>query len=116
MILILTLQDSASAICLSPYRELTTPQLNIVTNNNLLLKISLENAMIKQYFYLRPVRGKVIDLLEDETRKFYVATDNELFIFQEDAKNQLRFIDYIYDGKKEPKTNKKGKILTKSCF
>ena len=58
--------DVACATCLSPYRESTTPMINLVTENNLLIKISLETAKIIEYYFLRPVRGRVIDMVEDE--------------------------------------------------
>ena len=51
-------------------------------------------------------------MLEDETKKFYISTETELFIFQEDKKKQLRFIDYIYDSKESASKNQKGKHLS----
>lgn len=77
--------------------------INLVTENNLLIKISLETAKIIEYYFLRPVRGRVIDMVEDEQKKFYLATESELFIFQEDEKRQIRFVEYIYDSKDPPK-------------
>lgn len=42
-------------------------------------------------------------MVEDEQKKFYLATESELFIFQEDEKRQIRFVEYIYDSKDPPK-------------
>ena len=76
---------------------------NIVSENNLLIKISLESAKIIEYYFLRPVRGRVIDMLEDQQKRFYLATETELFIFQEDEKRQIRFVEYLYDKKESSK-------------
>ena len=89
----LILIDRIKAACISP----TSTILNLITVNNILLRVSLESGAIKKFYKVYQLKNRLIDgFVEDHFGRVYASAGKELFVYQI-LNNAIKFDDYVVE-------------------
>ena len=85
-------------MCLSP----TDKIMNLITVNNVLLRISIQNGLIKNFYKVYQLKNRTLDgFVEDDYGRLYVSAEDELFVFKiHETSGSIKFDDYVFNNAK----------------